>query len=68
MLDDPLLDWLQLYGKSREYVPRKELEAYDRDLDFLEFILEKSRGFEAGILELLGQKYDDMITIAEDYS
>ena len=66
MLDDPLLDWLQLYGKSREYLPRKELEAYDRNLDFLEFILEKSRGFEAGILRLLGQKHD-VITIAEDF-
>ena len=66
MLDDPLLDWLQLYGKSCEYVPRKELETYDEDLDFLAFILEKSRGFEAGILKLIEQKYD-VTTIAKDF-
>ena len=25
MLDDPLIDWLQLYGKSRDYLLKQEL-------------------------------------------
>ena len=35
MLHDPLLDWLQLYGKSRNFVPSQELSGYDRNLGFL---------------------------------
>ena len=35
MLDDPLIDWLQLYGKSRDYLLKQELAGYDKDLDFL---------------------------------
>ena len=52
MLEDPLIDWLQLYGKSRDYLLKQELAGYDKDLDFLEFIFDKGREFEAGILRL----------------
>ena len=31
MLGDPLLDWLQLYGKDRDYIPRKELADYQKN-------------------------------------
>ena len=41
MLEDPLIDWLQLYGKSRDYLLKQELAGYDKDLDFLEFIFDK---------------------------
>ena len=66
MLHDPLLDWLQLYGKSRNFVPSQESSGYDRNLDFLEFIFEKGREFEAGILRLLQNNYEVAI-LAADY-
>ena len=66
MLGDPLIDWLQLYGKSREYIPKQEMTGYDKNLDFLEFIFEKGREFEAGILQLFRRKYA-VTTIAQDY-
>ena len=66
MLDDPLLDWLQLYGKSRDYIPRSELANYDRRLDFLEFIFERGREFENGVCRLLQKQYE-VTTMAHDY-
>ena len=58
VLKDPLVDWLQRYGKSRGYVPKQQLPDYDEDLDFVQFIFEKGREFEAGILHLLENQYD----------
>ena len=66
MLDDPLIDWLQLYGKSRDYLPKQELADYDKDLDFLEFIFDKGREFEAGILHLFQDQYE-VTTVAQDH-
>ena len=67
MLDDPLLDWLVLYGDSSDYIPKQELDGYNKDLDFIEFIFERGRNFEAGILELLQECYE-VTTIAQDVS
>ena len=66
MLGDPLIDWLQLYGKSRNYIPKQKLGDYDKNLDFLEFIFAKGKEFEAGILRLLQDRYE-VITIGQDY-
>ncbi len=66
MLGDPLIDWLQLYGKSCDYIPKTAWPGYEKDLDFLEFIFERGREFEAGILRLFRQWYD-VTTIAQDY-
>ena len=66
MLNDPLIDWLQLYGRSRGYVPRQELAGYAKELDFVEFIFEKGKGFEAGIFRLLQEQYE-VITIAHGF-
>ncbi len=66
ILNDPLTDWLQLYGRSHGYVPREEMKSYSGDLDFVQFIFEKGREFEAGILQLLQERYE-VTTIASDY-
>ena len=66
ILDDPLIDWLQLYGKSCDYIPKTAWSGYEKDLDFLEFIFERGREFEAGILRLFRQRHD-VATIAQDY-
>ena len=58
MLNDPLSDWLQLYGKSRGYIPRPEMDLYNKELDFVGFIFDKGREFEAGILRLLQEQYE----------
>ena len=66
MLGDPLIDWLRLYGKDRDYIPKQELDSYVEELDFLKFIFERGQEFETGILRLLEQKYE-VATIARDY-
>lgn len=58
MLDDPLLDWLQHYGESKGYRLRAEVPDYNQDLDFLKFIMEQGRKFEAGILRLLRERHE----------
>ena len=35
MLEDPLIDWLQLYGKNHDYISRREADVYDTRLDSL---------------------------------
>ena len=42
------------------------MAGYDKDLDFLEFIFDKGREFEAGILRLFQDRHD-VITVAHDY-
>ena len=66
MLSDPLLDWLHLYGKSRGYRPDKELDGYEQNLDFLAFLFERGHAFEAGILQLLQERFE-VVPIAQDY-
>ena len=57
MLDDPLLDWLELYGKERGYKRTDDLPDYCKALDFLPFIFEQGRAFEQGMLGLLQERY-----------
>ena len=63
MLQDPLVDWLQLYGNALAYIPKSTLEGYDPNLDFVQFIFERAQAFEAGILWLL-QRRDEVVTVA----
>ena len=67
MLDDPLIDWLQLYGKNHDYISRREAEGYDNSLDFTAFIFNKGQEFEAGVLQLLEDRYE-VATIAQDFT
>ena len=45
---------------------KQELAGYDKDLDFLEFIFDKGREFEAGILRLFQDQFV-VATVAQDY-
>lgn len=67
MMKDPLIDWLQQYGESRDYIPKQELDDYDKNLDFLEFIFEKGNQFEEGILNLFKEQYE-VVAVAQDYT
>ncbi|MBA3725431.1 MAG: hypothetical protein H0W86_03025 [Armatimonadetes bacterium] len=54
--DDPLLDWLDLYGEAKGYVPDHKRQGYDPTTDFGRFIIEKGRQFEAKVIEHLESK------------
>ena len=66
VLQDPLVDWLQRYGRTRDYLPKSELPGYRKDLDFTQFIFEKGKEFETGILHLLSKQYD-VTTVARGH-
>ena len=58
LMKDPLIDWLQEYGKSRGYTPKQDTPEYDKRLDFVQFIFQKGNDFEEGILKLLKERYE----------
>ena len=52
-LNDPLLDWLDLYGNAHGFQRDDELDSYDERTDFGRFILRKGLEFEAAVAEYL---------------
>jgi hypothetical protein len=58
MKEDPILDWLDLYGLQHGFMPDDQEPTYIREADFGEFIREKGRIFEARLLELLNARLD----------
>ena len=53
-LNDPLLDWLDLYGKDHGFQRDDLLEGYDPNTDFSLFIMRKGTEFEAAVVKHLG--------------
>ncbi len=58
ILGEPLLDWLDLYGKENGFVPDKELPDYDPRFDFLKFILGQGNKFETAVVRWLEERFD----------
>jgi len=54
-IQDPLLDWLELHGKSRGFQRDDELSGYDERTDFMKFLFRKAAEFEAAVVEYLGR-------------
>ena len=52
--DDPLVDWLRLYGRDHGFQRDDELPEYDPRTDFGLFIMRKGREFEEAVVEHLG--------------
>lgn len=50
---DPLLDWLDLYGREHGFVPEHELPTYDRRTDMRELVFDLGARFEAGVVTLI---------------
>jgi len=50
MLQDPLLDWLDLYGQEKGFQRDIELPKYDPRTDFVNFIFQSTREFEAAVI------------------
>jgi hypothetical protein len=54
---DPLLDWLDLYGRQTGFHRDDELPGYDPQTDFGRFITSRGQGFEAAVLRHLATLY-----------
>lgn len=65
VLDDPLLDWLKLYGEDKGFVPDDHLVAYDPRTDFTRFVLDQGLRFEAAVLSHLASLCP-IVTIADE--
>lgn len=63
-LDDPLLDWLDLYGEERGFQRDIELPEYDARTDFAAFLRGKGLAFEAAVVNYL-ETLTSVVTIAE---
>jgi len=50
LLQDPLLDWLDLYGQVKGFQRDTDLPGYDPRTDFTKFIFQKTREFEAAVI------------------
>ncbi len=53
LIEDPLLDWLKLYGEDNGFQPDADLPRYDSRTDFTQFIFKKGNDFEAAVVEHL---------------
>lgn len=54
VLDDPILDWLDLFGKERGFESDFDLPGYDPRTDFSQFMMRKGREFEDAVVSYLG--------------
>jgi hypothetical protein len=59
MRDDPLLDWLNLYGKEQGFGRDDERDDYIREADFGVFIKRKGREFESKVIDLIDWRMAD---------
>ena len=65
-LADPILDWLDLYGEAKGYLPDNALPGYDPRTDFREFLFAQGREFEARVIAHL-RRETDVRTITDDH-
>jgi len=54
--DDPLLDWLALYGADHGFTPDDQLPGYDVRTDMRDFIFGKGIAFEAAVVALIREQ------------
>ncbi len=67
LLDDPLVDWLNLYGSTHGFLRDDELPSYDSRTDFTRFILRQGERFETAVVEHIKSKWE-VATVATDPS
>jgi len=53
MFDDPILDWLELFGADKGFVRDDLLDGYDERADYTCFLLKKGKEFEAAVVRYL---------------
>jgi len=63
--DDPLLDWLDLYGEAAGLVRDDQDSRYDPRTDFVAFRLRKAREFEGVVMAYLHERFS-VVPIANE--
>ena len=66
LLRDPILDWLNLYGKGNGFVRDDQVDGYDERTDFTQFIFSKGHDFEAAVVDHL-KTLVDVQQVARDH-
>jgi len=62
---DPILDWLELYGKAKGFTPDTDLPGYSIATDMLPFIAQKGREFEAAVMRCLQDNFQIVRIVPE---
>lgn len=57
-IEDPVLDWFNLYGKMRGFVRDDALPDYDERTDFTAFVMLQGQRFESAVVDLLRRRVD----------
>ncbi len=67
--DDPLLDWLNLFGEDNGFKKDTNYPDYDENLDFLPLLFRKGREFEDTVVEYLKQQHgaENFVLLGDDY-
>jgi|TARA_B100001971_G_C18253010_1_gene579805 predicted RecB family nuclease len=67
--DDPLLDWLNLYGEKNGFRKDTDYDGYDENLDFLPLLFRLGRKFEDKVVEELKRRHgaDNFVLLGDDY-
>lgn len=55
---DPILDWLDLYGESRGFVRDSLRPGYDPDTDMGRFMRDQGMAFEVAVMRCLAEKFE----------
>ncbi|CAN5345938.1 hypothetical protein BH11ARM1_BH11ARM1_00610 [soil metagenome] len=61
---DPILDWLDRFGKEKGFVRDDELPGYDPETDMGLFMREKGKAFEAAVMGCIEGKFQ-IVRVAE---
>jgi predicted RecB family nuclease len=62
--DDPLLDWLDLYGKASGFQRDDELPGFDPETDMGLFLRDQGRRFEAAVMDCIRDQFQ-IVQVAE---
>lgn len=63
--DDPLIDWLDLYGEASGFVRDERGPGFDARTDFREFIFRKGLEFERAVMAHLAQRFQ-VVTVCQE--
>ena len=67
LLDDPLLDWLKLYGEQNGFVSDKDRPEYNPNFNFDKYIMNQGIKFENNLIQLIKQKFQSKFVEIKGY-
>ena len=69
MNQDPILDWLELYGDELGFLRDTVDEKYDANLDFVQLLFRKGKEFEKIVIDHLKEKFgaEHFVTVAKNH-